>query len=320
MAVQQRIIGGGLLLAGIAVVLILIFLFIDRGVSTDEAYNRFLQEIYPAYVKAEEAGDYLAMKRLAGEARALAKETTMAAVETKFLADAAAGNREADGFRRLLESGAFEKNEQGLFGLDGRWYDDRTHSALRRLKRSLEEGMAALQDARQAAKTAAAALEKLRTGSGLELALPPAAADSNPVVAADSALFAVLGLPAADAAKALATKGDGAKAKSARLVWNGDEAAGRARLAQELARIPGLADAIERAAIGLAQAAADLKGRETHADDYVRRAMTQLGAGLDPAGGAAAVADTLKREAKVLKGHGLSAPSLGQALAGGFAE
>jgi len=330
MAVQQRIIGGGLLIAGIAVVLILIFLFTNKGVPWDEAYDQFRKEIYPRYVKAEEEGDYLGLQRIAEDALKIEKGTAMPSVLQEIKAEAAKGNAQAQALQKLFESDAFAKNAQGLYAIDEGWYESRPHSALRLLKRSLGEAMPALLDARRTAKTATAVVADLRLGSGLELPLPAAATASDPVALADGTLFAVFGLRAEDVAKALSAKGESAKAKSARLVWNQADASGtRSRLAQEMTKIPALAETIERASVALGKSEQDLKDLDAAKKQgaaYVKTAAAQLAAGIESAArGAfeaeatiASIAATLRHEAKTLKTYASDAASLGQALAGGF--
>ena len=331
MAVQQRIIGGGLLLAGIAVVLILIFVINTPGLSWEEAYQRFRDDLYPRYTKAEEAGDYLELRRIGEEAQKVEADTTMKSVVQEVKAEAAKGNADAQALQKLFESNAFAKNAQGLYALDGEWYESRPHSALRLLKRSLGEAMPALLDARRTAKTATTVLADLRLGSGLELPLPPAAPAADAVALADATLFAVFGLRAEDVTKALAAKGESAKAKSARLVWNQPDAAGtRARLAQEMAKIPALAEALERAAVALGKSEQDLRDIDAarkQGATYVKGAASQLAASLEgPARGTfeaeatvASVAQALMQDAKTLKAYASAAPALGQALAGSFA-
>jgi hypothetical protein len=331
MAVQQRIIGGGLLLAGIAVVLILIFLFTNKGVPWDEAYDQFRKDIHPRYVKAEEEGDYLALQRIAEDALKIEKGTAMPSVLQEIKAEAAKGNGQAQALQKLFESDAFTKNAQGLYAIDGGWYESRPHSALRLLKRSLGEALPALLDARRTAKTATTVLADLRLGSGLELPPPPAAPAADAVALADGALFAVFGLRAEDVTKALASKGESAKAKSARLVWNQSDASGtRARLAQEMAKIPALAETIERAAVALGKSEKDLRDLDAAKKQgaaYVKTAAAQLAAGLESAARPAfeaeatiaSIAGTLMQEAKTLKAYASGTASLGQALTGGFA-
>ena len=330
MPVQQRIIGGGLLLAGIAVVLILIFLFTNKGVPWDEAYDQFRKDIYPRYMKAEEEGDYLGLQRIAEDALKIEKTTTMASVLQEIKAEAAKGNAQAQALQKLFESDAFGKNAQGLYAIDGGWYESRPHSALRLLKRSLGDALPALLDARRTAKTATTVLADLRLGSGLELPLPPAPIPATDVAGSDAALFAVFGLRAEDVTKALASKGESAKAKSARLVWNQADASGtRARLAQEMAKIPALAETIERAAVALGKSDQDLKDLDAAKKQgaaYVKTAAAQLAAGLEGAArGAyeaeatiASIAAALRQEAKTLKAHAAGVALLGQALTGGF--
>jgi predicted transcriptional regulator len=157
----------------------------------------------------------------------------------------------------------------------------------------------------------------------------------NPLVSADAALLAALGLSTDDVAKALAAKGDNAKSKSARLVWNqGEAVAARGRLAEALARIPQLAETIERAAVTLGKCEQDVKGLAPSGDgakraaEMVRNAGSQLAAGLDAAtresfesnATIAMIADALRQDARILKGYASNAPGLGRALAGNFAQ
>jgi len=341
MAVQQRIIGGGLLLVGISIVLILIFLFSDRGVPADEAYDRLMTRIYPAYAEAAAKDDYLAMRRIAEEVHALAADTPMVAVKKLVMSSAAGGNREALALQKLLENDAFEKNLQGLYDLDGRWLDDRTHAALSRLQRALDEGLPALANLRKLAKSTSETLDKLRLGSGLEVPLPDPGnatqvAGANPVLKSDALLFRVFALPVEDVKKALATEGEGAKAKSARLVWNAADATDtRARLAKELAAVPAAAQAIERAAGSLGPAQEAVRSREDArpaAEDLMRRATANLLAGLDDAtkqafeaeagrlATAREIADLLLKESRMLKEWAPLAPALGTALEAGFGK
>ena len=336
MAVQQRIIGGGLLLAGIAVVLILIFLFTNKGMPWDEAYAKLRKEIYPRYLEAEKAGDYLKMSQLAEEVKDLEKKTTMASVVKEARADAVKGDPDAQGLIKLLDDRAFEKNIEGLYTLDGGWFDDRTHAVLMLLNRSLEkEAVPALLEARRTAKKVQEVLEQLRLGSGLDLPTPPAPTQGvNPLAVADAAVLSVLGLPPAEVAKALAAKGESAKAKSARLVWNQPDSAGtRGKLAESLAKIPQLAETIDRAATALGKSEQDVKGLPPsgegakRAQDFVKAAAGQIAAGLDPAvrqafekdASIARIVDTLRQDAKLLKGYAPNASGLGQALAQSFA-
>jgi hypothetical protein len=336
MPVQQRIIGGGLLLAGIAVVLILIFLFNTPGMDAAEAYGKLRNEIYPAYVKADQEGDYTKLRALAEEAKGIEKNTTMAAVLKEMRAAAAGGDRDAQGLLKLFEPGgtsgsAFDQNRNDLYELDGGWYDSRSHTALRQLKRCLDDAVPAIVEARRAAKSLQATLEQLRLGSGLEIPLPEAdKIAKHPVAAADALQFRVFGLKPLDVTQALKTKGAGAKANSARLVWNQQDASDdRRRLADELAKLPRNADAMERAAVALGKAADDLEGREDarkQAQQYLKNASNQLAAALDAAARPEGdfkipeIAEALMQEAKVLKPLAVNAPDLGKALAGGFAQ
>jgi len=340
MAVQQRIIGGGLLIAGIAVVLILIFLFHNKGVPWDEAYATFKKDIYPRYVKADKAEDYLEIERIAKEAKALEANTAMAAVMQECRADAAkGGDAAAQGLLKLLEPvdteghDTFDQNVKGLFGLGDGWYDRNAHRVLRQLEGFLGDGLPGLLDVRRTGKALGEVLDSLRLGSGLELPLPASDPSiSAPVAVADGAVFRAFGIRPEDIAKALKAQGEGAKAKSARLVWNqSDATATRTRLAEGLAKVPTLAEQIDRAATALGKAERDLKGQPeatAAAARYVKAATSQLATVLEGPTretfeantSIGAIAEALRQEASILKAHAHNAPALGQALKGAFAQ
>lgn len=339
MAVQQRIIGGGLLLAGVAVVLILIFVVWMPQTSWEDAHKQFMEDILPRYTKADDAADYLALRRISEEALELGQDTTLNSVKQEVKAEAVKGNAQAQALQKLFDSNAFEKNAKGLYALDGGWYDNESHATLRLLKDSLGASMPALLEVRRTARTVQEELERLRVGSGLPLPVPPAAAPgANPVAAADAALLAVLDIKPDDVRKALAAKGEGAKAKSARLVWNQAGSVDmRRKLADSMGKIPRLAESIERAAVALGKSEKDLKALPPRAEgaddaakrgaDYVKNAFGQLAAVLDAAARQeiekdatiATIADALRNDAKLLKGYASNAPELGAALAGSFA-
>ena len=62
MAAQERIIGGGFLIFGVAIVLILLYIFAWSGVGSQEAYEQIAGELFPAYLDSEKRGEYLEMK------------------------------------------------------------------------------------------------------------------------------------------------------------------------------------------------------------------------------------------------------------------
>jgi hypothetical protein len=338
MALQQRIVGGGLLMAGIAVVLILIFLFSNKGMPFDEAYGELRNKIFPAYEKADEDGDYLKLQALAKEVSSIKSKAPMTAVLKEVRADAARGDRTAIGLQKLLEprgtdgKDAFDKNLEGLYELDGGWYEARSHTALRLLKRCLDDAMPALTETRRMGKALATTLDSLRTGSGLEIALPAVDAPTSPVAAADARLFAAFGLRPDDIRTALTTKGAGSPANSARLVWNKPDASDdRKRLAEAMAKIPTLASTIERSAVALGKAQQDLQGKEDatkEAGTLIKAAGQQLATSLDGQArtafeqglGVPAIAETLMQEAKLLKRYATNAPDVGKALQGSFAQ
>ncbi len=62
MAAQERIIGGGFLVIGVAIVLVLLYFFTWGGTAPKETYDKILAEDFPAYESATNDRDYLAVK------------------------------------------------------------------------------------------------------------------------------------------------------------------------------------------------------------------------------------------------------------------
>ncbi|MGH7163631.1 MAG: hypothetical protein ACREID_09110, partial [Planctomycetota bacterium] len=291
MAAEHRIVGGGFLLVGIAIALILIFLFTQSGMSPKEASDKLVQEIWPALQKAEEASDYPAIRRAAQEALEVLDDGGAAAVR-KNIRGLAVVDRKLEPLTRRLDEGALTKIAEGLYELDGRWYGDHAHRALARCKETVEKNLPGLRRIRETAAAAAKALEDARVGSSLPLE-PPAArpapddeipiASPNPIYEHDRELFRVLGVAGRDLSAALATKDPGGRATSARLRWNQTVVPGG--LGADLLDVPRQADLLRQAAdqikICVEQVKEDAQAAEGMAA-MIKRAVDGLASGLSP--------------------------------------
>ncbi|NJN14391.1 MAG: hypothetical protein HC813_01745 [Planctomycetes bacterium] len=231
MAAEQRIIGGGLLIGGIAVALILLYLFNWGGMSAPNAVEELEKSVYPAYAKAESLRDYVGMRREAKQALELIEKGGAVGVMKHLQGTATGGGKEAKALYALAKEGVFEKNAEGLFSHAGEWFQEGTHRALSDVAEAVDEGMKVLRQLRETAEATHAALGEARTGSGKEISLPEAKSpgpeeipivDPNPIFSHDEAHFAVFGVRAEVVTDALATPNPGGKATSARLRWNRD--------------------------------------------------------------------------------------------------
>ncbi|MHC4136932.1 MAG: hypothetical protein ACYTDU_04000 [Planctomycetota bacterium] len=340
MPAEQRIIGVGLLTVGIVIVLVLIFLFTQQRRSAPEAYEEIVSKHWPAYQRARDKDDYRAVRQAAEEILRVLDEADRVAVLKPIKADATA-DREIGQLAKLIESGGLEKNVEGLFEFERDWYVEKSHRALRQLAEALGDAKA-LKEIRTAAREARAAIAEISLGSGLPLEpgaarpVPKDDIDPNPVYANDAELYRVLGIEAPAVNKALQTKGDSAKARSARLRWNarGNDSA-RARLAEAVRAIPEKAEGLTRTATTIGHAAGNLAGdadATRKGDALLGKAVVLLGSGLDAEHRAvfkeskekfrsvAALAKVLQNEADMLEPYVTTAPGLGAALGNKFRE
>ncbi len=231
MPAEQRIIGGGLLLVGIAVALILLFLFNWGGMSAPDAVKELETEIYPAYARAEGDRDYAGMRRLAERALAVIEKGGSVGVTKHLQGAATGGTREAKRLYEIVKDGTLEKNAQGLYPFKGEWFKDGTHRHLDGLAEAIDGRMKVLRLVRATAEEAARALDDARIGSGKDLAIPEAKGvepeelpicSPNPVFDHDADLFRIFGVRAEALAEALTTPNPSGRATSSRLRWNRD--------------------------------------------------------------------------------------------------
>jgi hypothetical protein len=341
MPVEQRIIGGGLLIGGVAVVLILLYLFTWGGLSPQEAHDKLINEVYPAFVQAETDGDYLALKRRAQEASDVLDDGGRAGIVKILRSDASTGNRDAKRLLDLPKKKSFERNSEGRFGFDDGWYEESIHRALVRTNKGVEE-MKLLRKVRDTATEARKAVDEARTGSGLPLELPAAKlvprddapiVDPNPIYVNDAELYRVFGLKPADMVQALATAAESSKGRSARLRWNKNVVT--SNLAKDIPALPDWAQSLRRMAVDIERGARDLEGRES-----ARKALAKLlaegarhlGRGIAPAQRAvfdenlsrfeqgAAIATVLRREAEMLEAYQVTVRDLGLTFAQPFVK
>ena len=288
MAAQERIIGGGFLFIGVAIVLVLLYFFTWGGTSSKEAYETILDEIFPTYLAAEKEGDYLKVKDAAQAILDKMEEGGAATVRKHIAAEATSGRRASQRLGKLLKARTFEKNAEGRYGYKGGWYGERTHRALGQLAEAVDKRMRVLRSIRETAISARKALEDARVGSRKPLPLPPAkgkAADDapivtpNPVYENDEELYRVFGLSAEVLQAALATADPGGRATSARLRWNGKIAT--SDLGKDIAAIPERADELHSIANQIDVNATTLAADASAADvlkDLLTRGVELLGA------------------------------------------
>ena len=235
MAAQERIIGGGFLIIGVAIVLVLLYFFTWGGTGSKEAYEQILDEVFPAYEAARKDHDYTAMKAEARKLIDAMEEGGAATVKSYISADATGNRGAASRLHKLLKAGAFARNAEGRFLFGGSWYESRAHRALTELAEAVDTRLKVLRGIRDWARDARAALDEARTGSGKPLAIPTPKGkvqddvpivDPNPIYLHDKDLYAVFGVAANDVEAALSTADPGGRATSARLRWNQNIATG----------------------------------------------------------------------------------------------
>jgi len=329
MAAEQRIVGGGLLVVGIAVALILVYAFWDAGLTPEEAYARIKEGPWPTFLEAEEKSDYLAMKRQAAEIVAMLEEAGRTPVLKRVAADAATAS--GAGLRRLREmadKGELEKIAGGRYPFEGEWFVSNLHRELTELAAAVEE-LDSMAKPRRVARAAHEAVALARTGSlgkveiG-EVASRPERPAEIPVPANDAELFRVLGTDRDALAAALETPSQPAgKARTARLRWNKTVATGT--LAEDLRELPVWIRSLERHGRTIRRsymAVRDDPDAKKRADHHIGKAYRLLGAELtephakawdeaeDKLKNADEIAGVLEAETRVLEPYRLRIPSL----------
>jgi len=338
MAAQERIIGGGFLLFGVVIVLILLYIFAWSGMGSQEAHELISAEVFPAYLKAEQDGEYLEVKAHAKRILELIDAGGTTGVRKLIDRDGVGSRPEGRKLKNLLDDGAFAKNAEGLYEFRNDWYGEATHRALTLLEDCVESRMKGLRALRRVARDARHALDEARMGSKLPIVLPAAKAlpeddvpivRPNPVYESDTELFRIFGLKAESLAAAIAVPNPGGKATSARLRWNKNIAP--TNLGTSIESVPEQARALDGVANQIQSCAATLEGDSAAAEAYARllkQGANMLGAGLEEphkstfrenAGKfetAGALVQVLRKEARMLE------PYLGtvRTLGGSFAR
>jgi hypothetical protein len=341
MPAEQRIVGGGLLIVGIAIVLILLYIFTWGGTSPEQGLEELRGSVYPAWLRAEERGDYAEMKRRAQEALDVVAKHGRAAITKQLQGEATGGDRDSQRLYDLVAKDGFERNAQGLYSFQDGWFRSASHQALSDLAEAVDSKARALRRIREAARDADKAMAQAREGSGHPLAYPPAkevpeelaVVDPNPVYAADRELFRVFGITPEALAAALGVPNPGGKATSARILWNRDVVPGN--LDQRVERVPEEARALPEAATAI-RSACEALARDPEAaaatGKLLRRAADLLAEDLAADAKAAfeehraafqdpdALARVLAHEAKMLEPYLATIRELGRTFEKEFAK
>ena len=105
-----------------------------------EAYDKILDEIFPAYQAAEKKGDYLGIKEAAQQILDQMEGGGAATVRKHIEAEATSGRRASQRLGKLVKAETFAKNAEGLYDYKGGWYGARTHEALEELAEAVDDG------------------------------------------------------------------------------------------------------------------------------------------------------------------------------------
>ncbi len=284
---QERVIGGGLLFFGIAVVLLLIYFFgFKSGPTPAETREHLFSDLYPSYEKALERGEYGKAREAATEIDEILNRTGSGPLKQAILGEATT-NPQYKRFNRLMANGTFQKNVDNLWEFDEKWYAPAVCRDLQDLKHAVNDlAVKSLREVRDAAKGLSVAIEEARIGSQKPLTLPPTKLPDGALPPTEVAgrQFAVFGLPAKELRAALKTKDTGGgKARSARLRWNRDVV--KSPLGSELEQIGQHSAALREAAVEiprLEKALASLPKAKERLAYYLKRAALALAPDTEP--------------------------------------
>ena len=136
---QERVIGGGLLFFGIAVVLLLVYFFgFKGGPTTAETREQLFSDLFPGYEKALERGEYAKARDRATEINEILTGTDSGPLKQAILGEATT-NLQYKRFNRLMGKGTFGKNVDNLWEFDGKWYAPATCRDLGALKHTVDD-------------------------------------------------------------------------------------------------------------------------------------------------------------------------------------
>ncbi len=285
MPAEQRIIGGGLLLTGVAVVLILLYFFAFGGASAKDAYDTLVSDIHPAYQKAREQRDYLTQRRQASAAIDLLKDAGETAVLKHLAADASSGDKMAQTLQALIKDDVFKNNADGKYKFNDAWFTDTEHRALSGLDAAISE-LKELRTIRITARETADAIAAIGVGSGMTIELPPAKTNGGvgPTATLDAEAYRVFSVSTDAIKAALDTPVPPAgRAKTARIRWNKSRAA--SSLGKDVAALPERADALSSAAASIQAYGQTLRSQTATATAVaalLKTGLSHAAAGLSP--------------------------------------
>ncbi|MCZ6787384.1 MAG: hypothetical protein O7E54_09495 [Planctomycetota bacterium] len=321
---QERVIGGGLLFLGIAIVLLLIYFFgFKGGPTTAEAKEQLFSDLFPSYETALERREYSKARKLAGEINNILTRTGSGPLKETILGEATT-NPQYKRFNRLMGKGTFGKNVDNLWDFDGKWYEPATCRDLQALRHTVDDLIAgSMRDVRDAAKELAAAIEEARIGSQKPLTLPPTKLPDGALPPTEVAArqFAPFGLPAKELRAALQTKDTGGgKARSARLRWDRDVV--KSPLGSNLEKIAKHSAALREAAVDvprLERALAERPKAKQRVAFYLKRAALALAPETEPTKrnsyeNGSSIATLLMQYHKILEAKLGGLPELSQAV------
>jgi hypothetical protein len=186
---------------------------------------------FPAFLEAEERGNYAGQQAAAEQILATLKKGGRATMLKNLEALATDRDRTIQRLHRMVESDEFEKIAKGEFPFDGSYYPSAVHRGLVGMRSMIREDFAVLRRARDLAKRMQTAVEQARVGSGQPIPTPDAidvkaamSLEPNPILEDDARLFAVFALDPELLVAALKSENPGGKANSFRLTWNRDMA------------------------------------------------------------------------------------------------
>ena len=240
---EQRIITAGFVTMALVVLGVLAY-FLIPGEDVDDALGEIQGNYFPAYLEAEERGQYADQQTAAEQILEMVKKGGRATIMTNLEALATDNDRTVQRLYRMLKSGEFERVAAGEFPFEKGFYPAKVHRGLTGMQQMVRGDVATLRRARDLAMKVKKAIEEARVGSGHPLPAPPPSSDvmksveleSNPILEADARLFAYLTINPELLIAALKTKNPGGKANSARLIWNRDMA--QSGLTAEIKALP----------------------------------------------------------------------------------
>ncbi|MEE8106489.1 MAG: hypothetical protein V3T86_13210 [Planctomycetota bacterium] len=277
MGVEQRIIGGGLLIAGIAICLILVFVFGGFGgdITPGEARTQVLSELFPRYERYVKGKNYHEARKVATEIESVIASGGAVNVKKLITADATT-NRVAKRLHKLIRADAFAKNTENRWEFENKWFSGRTCALLRDLQAAVEDG--AIKPYREAVRTAEATTEMIalaRTASAkaLEAKVPALPAGAPQTLTALNELFSVYSVSVEEMTAGLATPAPAAgKSRSARIKWN--RTASKTDLPKRVRQLVAQSKALRTAGGNIERLGETLKS-DAEADAVVARFLTQ---------------------------------------------